>query len=153
MFSAQGEECLRKLLQYHIVPDKLIYSDAVHGVEGVEEFGIKGMSLSGNLEKVRYPIVHVESSTLLRGYDLGLDILRRGAEFEARINGFWEPHIVDVLAGDGVVHVLDRMLIPPRMAGKEAEEEDLHEDSVLEMLREKLDADDYAKLRKPKGEL
>lgn len=113
---------------------------------------MEGMGLRGNVEKVRYPIVHVESSTLLMGYDLGLDILRRGPEFEARVNGFWEPHIMDVLAGDGVVHVLDRLLIPPKMVGKETEEESLREDLVLGMLREQLEAGDFAE-PKPRGEL
>lgn len=144
LFSAQGEACLRALLQYHILPGKMIYSDAVHGVQGVEEFGVEEV---GRGEKVRYPIVHVESSTLLKGYDLGVDILRRGSGVEARINGFWGPHVLDVLARDGVVHVLDRVLVPPKMVGKETMEEDL----VLEMLREKLDDD--AELEKSRGEL
>lgn len=121
LFSPQGEECLRTIIKYHLLPDKTVYSDVVYGdEEDMYEFSKDFPELDdrGHWRPRRYPVVRVDSQTLLDGYGMNLHLRRRGMVSKMRVNGFWEPHVVDVLAADGVIHVLDRVLLPPKMAGK-----------------------------------
>lgn len=58
--------------------------------------------------------VHVELKTLLQGQRMNVDISKRRAGTVLRINGFHRVEELDLLASDGVVHVLDRVLVPPK---------------------------------------
>ncbi|KAJ5753189.1 hypothetical protein N7520_010106, partial [Penicillium odoratum] len=112
LFSPQSEECLRSLLKYHLVLGKTIYSDVVYGKE-VEE-----LDLERRLGKADYVTV---------------DLLWKDSSVDFRVNGFWEPMTVDVLASDGVIHVLERVLIPPKIVGK-----GIGDEVTVEILREHL---------------
>ncbi|KAJ5937673.1 hypothetical protein N7454_004015 [Penicillium verhagenii] len=149
LFSPQGEECLRYLLKYHLVLDKTIYSDVIYGekgkvdecgveVEGQEKIGLKGQGGNGG----NYPVVHVVSPTLLDGYDVTVDILWRDSAVDFRVNGFWEPRTLDVLASDGVIHVLEQILIPPKIVNGKVKGKARGNDKVtVEMLREWMNLD------------
>lgn len=52
-----------------------------------------------------------------------------------RVNGFWQVATLDLVAADGVVHVLDEVLVPPRRIGEKVKEE---EGLTLEVLKERL---------------
>jgi hypothetical protein len=84
-----------------------------------------------------YPVVHVVSPTLLNGYDVTVDILEKDSGMDFRVNGFWEP-TVDVLAQDGVIHVLDRILIPPKVLGGKTKGAEATDEMTVKMLRERL---------------
>jgi len=58
--------------------------------------------------------VHLDLPTLLKDRDLAIDVTRRGPFVDLRINGFTHVARADGLARDGVVHVLESVLIPPR---------------------------------------
>ncbi|KAJ5161749.1 hypothetical protein N7492_007141 [Penicillium capsulatum] len=104
LFSPEGEQCLRVLVQYHLVVNMTLFSDTLYDAHGgVQEFAADGEPLS----------VHVELPTLLRGQKMNVDISRRRADTVLRINGFHRVRELDWLASDGVVHVLDRVLVPP----------------------------------------
>ncbi|KAJ5613984.1 hypothetical protein N7528_007638 [Penicillium herquei] len=161
LFSPQGEECLRALLEYHIVPDRTIYSDAIYGYkETAQEFfggGHRGRKpgrghhhWNPEGRKGRYPLVHVDSSTLLEGHDTSMDIMRQGWDTEVRINGFWEPRVMDLLSGDGVIHAMDRILIPPKTVGGRVKGKTAHEEQ-MGILMEGLG--NCGKMRNPRVEL
>ncbi|KAJ5291987.1 hypothetical protein N7478_001238 [Penicillium angulare] len=120
LFSPQGEECLRSLLRYHILPGKTVYWDVVYrdqeDMDAFSEFGLYEKDTKWRPR--RYPVVRVDAQTLLEGQGINLHMMRREMVYKMRVNGFWEPRVVDVLAGDGVIHVLDRVLFPPKVAGK-----------------------------------
>ncbi|KAJ5658789.1 uncharacterized protein N7484_002438 [Penicillium longicatenatum] len=146
LFSPQGEECLRTLLNYHLVLNRTVYSDAVYWAEGkvddLRDFMVDRGRVSANrvgmAKKVKnYPVVHVVSPTLLNGYDVTVDILEKDSGMDFRVNGFWEP-TVDVLAQDGVIHVLDRILIPPKVLGGKTKGAEATDEMTVKMLRERL---------------
>ncbi|KAJ5096803.1 hypothetical protein N7456_007524 [Penicillium angulare] len=122
LFSPEGEECLRSILRYHILPGKTVYSDVVYGdQEDMDEFSeieVYEKDKDAKWRPRRYPVVRVDAQTLLDGQGMNLHLRRREMVSKMRVNGFWEPRVVDVLAGDGVIHVLDRVLFPPKVAGK-----------------------------------
>jgi uncharacterized surface protein with fasciclin (FAS1) repeats len=107
LFSPQGEQYLRALLQYHIVLNRTLYSDALYAKGDVLEFGANESSDS----------VHVGLPTVLKGHSLDVDVARRGPEVEVRVNGFNRVVGLDLLASDGVLHVLNQVLIPPKKVG------------------------------------
>jgi len=127
LFSPQGEQCLRSLLQFHIVLNRTLYSDALYVKGDVREF--RGNESSGS--------VHVKLPTVLRDHALNVDLVRRGPGVEVRVNGFYRVVGLDLLASDGVLHVLDRVLIPPKSVG-EMKWDDIEEDIEAEELKERL---------------
>lgn len=151
LFSPQGEECLRSLLKYHLVLNRTIYSDVVYGVKG-EIDDLKPKKVDG--ARVRFhdkvgqngkamgtkshSAVHVVSPTLLDGHDVTVDIMWKGSSVSFRVNGFWEP-TVDLLAYDGVIHVLERILIPPKIVGGQNKGAGELDEVTVEMLRERLE--------------
>lgn len=120
--------------------NRTIYSDVVYGGKG----GINDLKPQkvGQNTKVKvnksHSVVHVISPTLLDGHDITVDILWEDSGVGFRANGFWEP-TVDVLANDGVIHVLERILIPPKMVGGKATGAGAKDEVTVEMLRERLD--------------
>ena len=63
--------------------------------------------LLGNRTKQLLGSVHVELPTLLHGQALHVYIAMRSPDSFVLVNGFHEVMTPDVLASDGVVHVLD----------------------------------------------
>lgn len=105
--------------------DRTLYSDAFNDVHGrVDEFGSRG---EGDV------VVHVELPTLLRR-KISVDVARRGGDAVVRLNGFYEVVTLGLVAADGVVHVLDEVLIPPRRIGEKVKEEGLTGEALQDWL-------------------
>jgi Secreted and surface protein containing fasciclin-like repeats len=110
------------------VLNETLYSDALYAKGDVLEFGDDESSAS----------VHVELPTVLKGRALDVDIARRGPEIEVRVNGFVRVVGLDLLASDGVLHVLDDLLIPPKKVGGKVKRNDEVTEIKVEVLKERL---------------
>lgn len=135
LFSAHGTPYLRALLQYHIVQNRTLYSDVFYAPDGqVRELGTRGFS-------------HLDLPTLLgegkskgkRGASLAVDVRRFGPYTSIKLNGFQRVAFRDALAKDGVVHILDHVLVPPRrVRGVVDENVDKNGELTVEDLKERL---------------
>ncbi|KAJ5036165.1 hypothetical protein NUH16_004033 [Penicillium rubens] len=143
LFSRQGERCLRALMQYHIVPNRTLYSDVLyssdgkaHGFSGHDSGNGKGEG--GCVGRVEEDYANVRLVTLLKERDLAVDVKKRFGEVDMRVNGFGRVERLDLLARDGAMHVLDQVLVPPRKIQDKEEGED-EEELMIEELVERLD--------------
>ncbi|KAJ5581728.1 hypothetical protein N7535_000348 [Penicillium sp. DV-2018c] len=151
LFSEQGEKCLRALVQYHIVPNQTLYSDVLYTEDGkVEELfsgegwqgqkhGRKGKSDDLPEKLPKGNSAQVEFETLLEGKNVVVDV-ERAEGVMMRVNGFDRVERLDSLARDGVVHRLNRVLIPPkRIQVGDDEGGDDEKELRVEMLVKRLD--------------
>lgn len=113
LFSKYGEKYLKALVEYHIVANRTMYSDAyffgdkdshAENIDEADEGGPKGT-------------FHVDLPTLLHKRSLSIDIARWGRLISIKINGFTTVRVPDGIAKDGVVHVLSNVLIPSKIPG------------------------------------
>lgn len=109
LFSKYGEKYLKALLEYHVVPDHTLYSDAYYKAGGGEK----------DLESKAGGYFHVDLPTLLKDRHLSVDIARYGGFISIKINGFSSVSVQDGVAEDGVLHVVRSVLIPPKQVGGE----------------------------------
>ncbi|KAI1329966.1 FAS1 domain-containing protein [Xylariaceae sp. FL0255] len=118
----RGLGYLRALLKYHIVVNETLYSDEYYGAQEEDKSSSSGKN--GHF--------HVDLPTLL-GKNLSIDIARLYGHINMRINGYTNVAIEDGVAEDGVVHVLNSILIPPREGKKSdgVEEEEEGEDGYI----------------------
>ena len=124
LFSKYGRKYLAALLKYHVVANQTLYSDAYYKAESKEvaESGVpKGyFHVSPSLFKfqIRMFCLHlirqVDLQTLLDGRSLSVDVARYGRIIVIKINGFSTVEIADGIAKDGVIHVVNSVLIPPK---------------------------------------
>ena len=141
LFSKYGEKYLKALLQYHVVANQTLYSDAFY----------KAKKESSEIGSEYFPKgrFHVDLPTLLEEKSLSIDIARWGGFITIKINGFESIAVQDGIAKDGVIHVVSNLLIPPKTpgaaawAGEELELEDFksrfdNEDAVEVVEREDL---------------
>ncbi|PGH08653.1 hypothetical protein AJ79_05935 [Helicocarpus griseus UAMH5409] len=98
LFSRCGEKYLDALLKYHISYNRTLYSDAYN----------KPKHKDANPESI-----HVDLPTLLKDHHLSIDIEHINRFVNFKINGFTSVTVPDAVARDGVIHVLNRVLIPP----------------------------------------
>lgn len=98
----KGLGYLKALLKYHIVVNETLYSDAYYGRDSKDDV---------ESESSQY---HVDLPTLLDEKSLSIDIVRWGGFISYKINGFTRVSIQDGVAKDGVIQVVDSVLIPPR---------------------------------------
>jgi uncharacterized surface protein with fasciclin (FAS1) repeats len=157
LFSKFGAKFLKALLEFHIVPDKTLYStsytpakgdeqshisefleaashpptvDALpeHGCHRKEKRDLKDKAKKWyhrllrivdepEENKVPFAHVHIDLPTLLKDHSLPVDIFRRGPFVNIRVNGLVPVVVSDGLASDGVIHVVPRVLIPPKKPG------------------------------------
>lgn len=108
LFSKHGEKYLKALLKYHHVPNYTLYSDAFYKADEFETDG------SHSIPKGHY---HVDLPTALEEKFISIDIGRFGRLIDIRINGFNHVAISNGIAKDGVIHVLNSILIPPKKPG------------------------------------
>jgi uncharacterized surface protein with fasciclin (FAS1) repeats len=126
LFSKYGEKYLKALLEYHIVVDQTLYSDAF--IDGTKDDDDKATDIHSSQ-------FHYDLPTLLSDKYLSVDVGRWGPFIEIRINGFSCVTISDGVAADGVIQVVSNVLIPPKNPGgdqifwngEELEVEDLKE--------------------------
>jgi uncharacterized surface protein with fasciclin (FAS1) repeats len=142
-------------MQYHIVPNLTLYSDVLYSSNG-KAHGLfsghgrgNGKGEGGCAGRVEEDYANVRLVTLLKERDLAADVKKRFGEVDMRVNGFGRVERLDLLARDGVVHVLDQVLLPPRKIQDKDEGED-GEEPVIEELVERLDGCVYEMTR---GEL
>ncbi|KAI1259843.1 FAS1 domain-containing protein [Xylariaceae sp. FL1019] len=125
----KGLHFLKALLKYHIVVNETLYSDAYYGLktDSVEELHDRPK------QKGHF---HVDLPTLLDDRSLSIDIARWYGFINVRINGYTNVAIEDGVAYDGVVQVLNSVLIPPRdgKKGTEWTEEEDGSISVEELI-------------------
>ncbi|KAM0722186.1 hypothetical protein Q7P37_001627 [Cladosporium fusiforme] len=127
LFSKYGQKYLKALLEYHLVPDNTLYSDAYYSADDDEK----------SQEGVPKGYFHVDLPTLLEDRSLSVDIARYGGYISIKINGFGRVSVQDGIAQDGVIQVVSDVLIPPKKvpggpgllqwAGEELDVEDLKE--------------------------
>lgn len=126
LFSSYGTKYLKALLQYHVVANQTLYSDAYYAADTVDESSIpKG-------------IFHIDLPTLLEGKSLAVDVARYGRLIEIKVNAFARVDIEDGIAADGVIQVVSDVLIPPKRIdrmGKHCQ----HEELTVEDLKERLE--------------
>jgi len=131
LFSKYGEKYLKALLEYHIVANQTLYSDAFYKEksEGESEAGEVGQ------EGIPKGYFHVDLPTLLEDKSLSIDVARYGGLISIKINGFSSVAVQDGVAKDGVIHVVSSVLIPPKTPGAAQEAEEAMD---VEQLKERL---------------
>jgi hypothetical protein len=83
---------------------------------------------------------NVRLLTLLKERYLEVDVKRGFGEVDMRVNGFGRVGQLDLLASDGVVHILNRVLVPPRKIQDNVKfESEYGEELMIEDLVERLD--------------
>ncbi|KAI8961796.1 FAS1 domain-containing protein [Daldinia sp. FL1419] len=144
----KGLRYLRALLEYHIVVNETLYSDAYygpkaagfapslelgnHGAGGVEEQD------GGEVDAKGAKHYHLDLPTLLDDAHLAVDITRWLGFINVKVNGRVDVAIQDGLARNGVLQVVDHILIPPHKHKGEWNGEVEGEISVEELV-ERLD--------------
>jgi uncharacterized surface protein with fasciclin (FAS1) repeats len=108
LFSQYGQKYLKALLEYHVVPDNTLYSDAYYKAKSSDE-----------TTEIPKGYFHVDLPTLLNDRSLSVDIGRYGGYISMKINGFSSVSVQDGIAEDGVLHVVSSVLIPPKKVGGE----------------------------------
>lgn len=122
LFSSGGEKCLQALLEYHLVPNRTLYSDVLYDQHGhVHEFK------SGEQDFA----VHIKLPTLLKNQNLRVDVAWPVYSLVMQVNGIGRVTVHDVLAQDGVVHIVDQVLMPSRKINGKGNEEGI----AMSMLR------------------
>lgn len=104
LFSKYGEKYLKALLEYHIVVNQTLYTDAFYDSSKGEDESVAA----------RPPYYHYDLPTVLHDKYLAVDVTRYGPFVSIRINGFSSVKIHDGVASDGVIQVVSDVLIPPK---------------------------------------
>ncbi|KAI4277563.1 MAG: hypothetical protein LQ337_001685 [Flavoplaca oasis] len=126
LFSSYGQKYLKALLEYHVVANQTLYSDAYYAVDSVENQDIpKG-------------IFEIDLPTLLKDKSLNVNVARYGRIIVIRINGFSQVTIEDGIAADGVIQVVSDVLIPPKRIDR-MEQHYQGEELTVEDLKERLE--------------
>ncbi|KAL2069315.1 hypothetical protein VTL71DRAFT_15653 [Oculimacula yallundae] len=128
LFSKYGEKYLKALLEYHVVANQTLYSDAFY-----KEKSDKDDEEGSEIPKGYF---HVDLPTLLEDKSLSIDVARYGGLISIKINGFSSVDVQDGVAKDGVVHVVSSVLIPPKNPGETAQvqEGELEVEELMERL-------------------
>lgn len=115
LFSKYGEKYLKALLEYHVVANQTLYSDAFYKEKSLalQEEGASDVEVK-DIPKGHF---HVDLPTLLEEKSLSIDVARYGGWITIKINGFSGVAVQDGIARDGVVHVVSNVLIPPKTPG------------------------------------
>ena len=96
-----GLKYLKALLKYHIVANSTLYSDAFYRPAGEK----------GDADANRH--YHVDLPSLLGDKSVAVDIGRLGGLIHMRVNGHVPVAVQDGVAKNGVIHVVNRLLVPP----------------------------------------
>ncbi|RDA86506.1 hypothetical protein CP532_2012 [Ophiocordyceps camponoti-leonardi (nom. inval.)] len=104
--TSKGRRYLRALLKYHISPNATLYTDAFYDETSDD---VAGRPSAEGLEREHYDL-----PTLLGDSRIGVDIARLGGFSAVRVNGFAHISVRDGVAKNGVIQVVDQVLMPPR---------------------------------------
>ncbi|OJD20425.1 hypothetical protein ACJ73_08239 [Blastomyces percursus] len=100
LFSRRGEKYLEAILRYHIVYNHTLYSDDYNKPKKDK----KGLNPSS---------IHIDLPTLLPHRHISVDIARISRFVTFKLNGFTSVAVPDLVTQDGVIHVLNKVLLPP----------------------------------------
>ena len=146
LFSKYGQKYLKALLEYHIVANQTLYSDAYYKAESVDSevtdipkgyFHVRTNTLH-HPRMLAYPISKIDLKTALNDKSLSVDVARYGRFIQIKINGFSTVTIEDGVAADGVIQVVSNVLIPPKAVDKGLEPYQ-GEELTVEDLKERLE--------------
>ncbi|XXH02786.1 hypothetical protein Hte_009172 [Hypoxylon texense] len=128
----KGLGYLRALLAYHVVANETLYSDEFYGKKKEDDLSFfddndsdgnnAGEGEDGEEEEagVGSKHYHLDLPTLLGDKHIAVDISRWLGFTKIRLNGHVDVAIQDALAKNGVVQVVDSVLIPPHPHHKDA---------------------------------
>jgi uncharacterized surface protein with fasciclin (FAS1) repeats len=128
LFSKYGEKYLRALLEYHMVVDQTLYSDAFYDGKKDDKEDVAASP----------PYYHYDLETVLSGKYLAIDVARYGPFVTIRINGFSRVTVHDGVASDGVIQVVSDVLVPPKNAASGEQVYWKGEELTVEDLKERL---------------
>lgn len=98
----KGLKYLKALLKYHIAPDVTLYSDAIYDKRGDDDKDPEAESRE-----------HFDLKTLLGDTHVGVDTAKFAGFTIVKVNGFSNVVIRDAPGKNGVIQVVDKVLIPP----------------------------------------
>lgn len=132
LFSQYGLKYLKALLEYHVVPDNTLYSDAYYHASPDSE----------EATSIPKGYFHIDLPTLLKDRTLAVDIARYGGLINIKVNAFARVAVQDGVAKDGVIHVMDDVIVPPKKIGdgQEAQYWDGETEMSVEELKGRLEA-------------
>lgn len=125
----KGLKYLKAILKYHIVANATLYTDAFYD----ETTSNRDVSDEATGKREHFDLV-----TLLHDLHVSVDIVEWASFKIVTVNGFSGLKIRDGVAKNGVVHVLDRVLIPPHKHKSHEEAEMLDREISVEELTERL---------------
>lgn len=96
----KGLKYLKALLKYHIAPDATLYSDAFYDKTGDSEADASRRE-------------HYDLKSLLHEAHIGVDMAFFAGLTSIKVNGFVNVRVRDAPGKNGVIHVVDKVLIPP----------------------------------------
>jgi uncharacterized surface protein with fasciclin (FAS1) repeats len=128
LFSRYGEKYLRALLEYHMVVNQTLYTDAFYDATNDDK---EDSTMSP-------PYYHYDLPTVLSGKYLAVDVARYGPFVTIRINGFSRVTVHDGVASDGVIQVVSDVLVPPKNAANGEQTFWKGEEMTVEDLKERL---------------
>ncbi|KAK5115130.1 hypothetical protein LTR62_001827 [Meristemomyces frigidus] len=131
LFSSYGLKYLKALLEYHVVPDHTLYSDAYY-----HDTGDKKSSISNDIPKGLY---HVDLPTMLEDRKLAVDVARYGGFITIKVNAFARVTVQDGIAEDGVIQIVSDVIVPPKQLPGMQAEYWTGEDMSVEELKERLE--------------
>ncbi|KAF1359996.1 FAS1 domain-containing protein [Lizonia empirigonia] len=111
LFSSYGQKYLKALLEYHVVVNQTLYTDAFYDSSKKQD--------NDEQAEGRPPYYHYDLPTVLHDKYLAVDVARYGPFVTIRINGFSRVTVHDGVASDGVIQVVSDVLIPPKNANGE----------------------------------
>jgi len=134
LFSKYGQKYLKALLEYHMVVDQTLYTDAFY--DGSKD----DAEVTDHMEVTdRPPYYHYDLPTVLKGKYLAVDVTRYGPFVSIRVNGFSRVTVHDGVAADGVIQVVSDVLIPPKNAASGEQTFWQGEEMSVEELMERLE--------------
>ena len=90
------------------------------------------------LQDVHAEKLHVDLPTFLKDRSLSVDIARYGPIVVINVNGFNRVAVSNAVAEDGVIHVMDQVIIPPKKLDN-GEFEDTERELTVEELKDRLE--------------
>ena len=120
LFSKSGEKYLKALLSYHVVANQTLYQTAFYNGAGKEARDLLpgpewlAEELTPRVREEAYPYFHFDLPTLFGGRTVSVDVGRYGSFVSIKVNEIVKVAVPDGVAKDGVIHVVNYVLIPPK---------------------------------------
>jgi len=95
LFSKSGEECLKKIIEYHIIPNEVVYTDAFVQIKSNRHY-------------------HIDVQTLLKDRTMSIDVYRFSRFLDVKVNGASIVGDTDYVGQNGVTHFVRSVILPPK---------------------------------------